>query len=72
MKLIDCIKKAPHPSRHAVLSREAWGEDLRKRVVLIDIRDFNPEAKDFGSILFRAATMEPEDAEATDWYIVTQ
>ena len=71
MRLIDCIKKTPHPPRHTVLSREVWGDDKRKQVVLVDIRDHDPETHLCGSVLYRVATMDPRDEDADDWYIAS-
>ena len=71
MRLIDCIKKTSHPPRHTVLSRAAWGDDKRKQVVLIDIRDHDLVTRQRGCMLYRAAVMDPEDVEADDWYIAS-
>lgn len=71
MKLLDCVKKLPLPQRHAVMTRVAWGDEVDKKCVLLDERDFDNQLEPSRYVLCRPAKLSQEDLDATDWYVAS-
>ena len=71
MKLLDCMKKLPLPQRHAVMTRVAWGDEVGKKCVLVDMRDFDNQLETSRYGLCCLAMLSQEDLDATDWYVAS-